>query len=463
LETYPSQNSPTDSADEAYLSAAEIAARIGDTRQAFEAIDQLAGVFDVDVLAAKSSLLNVAAEHAKTNDARVSVAKRGLELADAAIAADKFDLADSALKIAATASAKLRDTELRRGIADKRRAAEKARKHAARIESEITDARKKLNANPNDTAANESLGKHLAFDRNHWIAGLKHLAKAKDSQLRAVAAADQSATGDSAQMAKTGDLWWSLAESADDARDKAGYQSRAVFWYTRASVGLTGLAKARLEKRIAEAGEAALSASADQAGGDQEKFFDVTLAPSVLLRLVKIPASQDGKIKEFYLGQTEVTQRQWQAVMGGSPLSDMSANLPAMSITQEQCDQFIKQLISLTRGKMTFRLPSADEFTHAFLAGRSYQYFAANAAKFGWHEENSDGKPITRPVASLSANDWGLYDMLGNVWEICSDGNIRGGCVGDSRKELEQGQFIRERTDRGPSPSIGFRVVGEPQ
>jgi hypothetical protein len=70
--------------------------------------------------------------------------------------------------------------------------------------------------------ANESFGKHLAFDRNNWLAGLKHLAKAKNSQLRAVAAADQSAASDSAQMAKTGDLWWSLAEGADDARDKAG-------------------------------------------------------------------------------------------------------------------------------------------------------------------------------------------------------------------------------------------------
>ncbi|HUY87221.1 MAG TPA: SUMF1/EgtB/PvdO family nonheme iron enzyme [Pirellulales bacterium] len=440
-----------------YLSAAEIAARIGDTRLAFDAVEQLARVFDVDVLATKGSLLDLAAEHAKTNDARVSVANRGLELADAAVSAGKFDLADSALKTAAGESAKLRDAHLRKEIAAKRRTVEKARKQASRVESEIADARKKLAADPGDSAANESLGKHLAFDLGDWTAGLKHLAKAKDAQLRAVAVVDQSLESGSKQMAQAGDLWWSLAESARDTRDKAGYQSRAVFWYTRAVVGLSGLAKARIEKRIAEAGEEALAAAASQNGGDNGKFVNVTLAPGVVMRLVKIPASEDGKIKEFYLGQTEVTQKQWMAVMGSNPSAQKGDNLPVGLVSVKDCQSFLNR-VSAAAGRLKFRLPNEGELTHAYLAGQRSSYYLDRPGDYFWTLEN--GGKVLHPVASLKPNPWGLYDMLGNCGEWCDDGMMWGGSVWN-RAEDQKEKPIKSPHDKPSAGVIGFRAAAD--
>lgn len=448
-----------------YLSAAEVAARIGDTRLAFDAVDQLARVFDVDVLATKGSLLDLAAEHAKANDARLSVTNRGMELAEAAIAAGKFDLADAALKTAASATAKLRDANLRKEVAAKRRELEKARKQASRIESEIAEARKKLDANPNDSAANESLGKHLAFDRSDWTAGLKHLAKAKDSQLRAVAAADRAAGDDSAQMAQAGDLWWSLAESSSDARDKAGYRSRAVFWYTRAAAGLSGLAKARLEKRIAEAGEAALAAAAGQSGGESDKYLDITLAPGVVMRLVKIPASKDGKVKEFYLGQTEVTQKQWQAVMGENPSTYKGDDLPVGNLSIDDCRTFIKALDAGSYAKrLKFRLVAKSEWEYAYLAGNKSDSYAKIFDEIAWVAPHSEGKPHS--VRGKKPNAFGLYDTIGNNWEIVEGPLIVGGSFWQTISDCQKG-LIADGLETDPKKSgyknlsFGFRVAAD--
>ena len=441
-----------------YLSAAEVAARSGDTRQAFDAIDKLLVVFDIDEFEAKGSVLELAAENAKTSEARISVANRGLELADAALAAGRFDGADSALKTAAKASSKLRDTEVRKEIAVKRRDVEKARKQAAHVETELADARKKLNANPSDPAANEAVGKYLAFDRNDWSTGLKHLIKSPDAQLRKIAKADQAGAADPNQMAALGDLWWTLADGADAQRDQRGFRSRAVFWYTRAAAQLKGFAKARVEKRVAEAGEEALAAAAEQTGGDNGKFIDIVLAPGVLMRLVKIPASADGKVKEFYLGQTEVTQKQWVALMGSNPSQIQGLNLPVGSVSIRECEQFLKQLGEHAR-RMSFRLPTEQEYRFATLAGEGYESIAKRITKVAWIKDNADGK--LHDVAQLEPNAWGLYDILGNSWEWMPGNSVWGGAIW-----LTAGSFTKgppngsHDTDR--DHSIGLRVAADP-
>ena len=291
-----------------YLSAAEVAARSGETKLAFEAIDSLGRAFECDALALKDSLLEAAAAEfrkergARTSEVRTSIANRGLELADSAAAAGRFDVAESALKTAGAAASKLRDAELRKELAAKRKELDKAKRLREHEQAAYDDAVKTLETKPDDPAANEAVGKHLAFDRRDWAQGLKYLAKSGDGDLQNAARADLTGADSSGRTSALGDLWWSLGEDAESPRDRSGYKSRAVFWYTRAASGLSGFAKTRLEKRIKEAGDEALAAAAEQTGGDSAngKFIDITLAPGVLMRLFKIPASKDGKIKEFY-------------------------------------------------------------------------------------------------------------------------------------------------------------------
>ena len=440
-----------------FLAAAEVAARAVETKLAFEAVDRLAAAFDVDVLATKNTLLELAAKSAKTSDERQSVANRCLELADAALAAGRMEIADGVLKTAATSAGKLRDPEIRKQIAAKRRELEKARKQAERVESELADARKKLSANPNDPAANEALGKHLCFDGNDWTAGLKHLAKSSDAKLSKLAAADQKGAATGADAAALGDLWYALAESSDGARDQAGYRSRAAFWYTRAVQDLKGFAKTRIEKRLGELQDA-LAAAARQSGNENGKFIDITLAPGVLMRLVKIPASKDGKIKEFYLGQTEVTQRQWAAVMGGNPSERKGDNLPVELVTWNDCQQFIAALNrEASAQRFAFRLPTVEEFTYCCEPVAKAAKSAGTLHKIGWLKQNAGD--TTHAAGQLLASDSQLYDLIGNVWEWTSNDDK---VFGVSYLDTHADNLVADGAKKyNKGPNLGLRIAAD--
>jgi formylglycine-generating enzyme required for sulfatase activity len=134
------------------------------------------------------------------------------------------------------------------------------------------------------------------------------------------------------------------------------------------------------------------------------------------------------KLSDYYIGQTEVTQALWQAVMGNNPSGfkgDM--NRPVENVSWNDCQMFVTKLSRMTGQR--FRLPKETEWEYAARGGNrsnDYKYAGSNNIDaVAWYSNNSNG--TTHPVATKSSNELGLYDMSGNVWEWVHDCYMIGG------------------------------------
>jgi formylglycine-generating enzyme required for sulfatase activity/tRNA A-37 threonylcarbamoyl transferase component Bud32 len=121
--------------------------------------------------------------------------------------------------------------------------------------------------------------------------------------------------------------------------------------------------------------------------------------------------------RSFEMGKYEVTQTQWEAVMGNNPSNFKGENLPVEQVSWGDAQEFIKKLNARNDGYV-YRLPTEAEWEYACRAGSTGDY-AGELEKMAWYKNNSDS--MTHPVGEMKPNDWGLYDMHGNVWEWCSD------------------------------------------
>ena len=127
-------------------------------------------------------------------------------------------------------------------------------------------------------------------------------------------------------------------------------------------------------------------------------------------------------LSDYYIGETEVTQELWTAVMGNNP-SYYSGNpkRPVEKVTWNACQEFVKKLNQLT-GK-NFRLPTEAEWEYAARGGKKskgYKYSGSNTIDdVAWYPSNSGSK--THDVKTKQANELGIYDMSGNVYEWCQD------------------------------------------
>ena len=138
-------------------------------------------------------------------------------------------------------------------------------------------------------------------------------------------------------------------------------------------------------------------------------------------------------LSSYYIGQTEVTQALWTAVMGTTvsqqrdkddpsyPLSGEGDNFPMYFISWEECQTFVSKLSELTGQK--FRLPTEAEWEYACRGGnksRGYKYSGSNDIDdVAWYW--CINVETSSPVATMSPNELGIYDMTGNVCEWCQD------------------------------------------
>jgi formylglycine-generating enzyme required for sulfatase activity len=125
-------------------------------------------------------------------------------------------------------------------------------------------------------------------------------------------------------------------------------------------------------------------------------------------------------LDDYYLAKTEVTQAQWQKVMGENPSYFQNGEtLPVETVSWNDANAFLKKLSQ--NHEQPFRLPTEAEWEYACRSGgREERYCGGDDLKeIAWFDRTGGG--TTQPVATRQPNGLGLYDMSGNVWEFCSD------------------------------------------
>lgn len=226
-----------------------------------------------------------------------------------------------------------------------------------------------------------------------------------------------------------------------------------------------------------------------------------TLTNSIDMKFAYIPTgtfimgSDSGKSNEmpvhsvtiggFYMQTTEVTQKQWEEVMGNNPshFSECGDGCPVEQVSWNDAHNFIKN-INEREGGEKYRLPTEAEWEYACRAGSTTKYSYGDSENelinYAWYVSNSEDE--THSVGEKKPNAWGLYDMNGNVWEWCnglyekytsvSSNNPVGSAGGNAR--ITRGgswtsypQYLRSSYRSSAAPAfrfynIGFRLVRKP-
>jgi serine/threonine protein kinase/formylglycine-generating enzyme required for sulfatase activity/Leucine-rich repeat (LRR) protein len=355
---------------------------------------------------------------------------------DAAVADEEFEVAERIMTTSVAAARKAQDAATLKTVTDRNKRFDKEKQ----LREALARAKKSLEANPDDPAANLTLGRHLCFEDGEWAAGFECLAKGSDVGLKDLAAESLKAPTEPDAIVALGDLWWAKSEKTSAVAAKREFQAGAVYWYEQVAAKASGLVKTKVEKRIADARAAGANVVSKNSG--KGIYLRVPLSPTVSMAMRFIPAgsfmmgsppNEPGRsveevphrvtiTKPFFLAVTEMTQEQWTAVMRGDykAFSD-DPQWPIDGVSTVGVNSLLPRLNNGPYAAfLRFRLPTEAEWEYAARAGTMTAFpWGDNFDQIGnYAVVNSGG--LSR-VASRRPNAWGLYDMIGNVAEACSD------------------------------------------
>ncbi len=230
-----------------FRAAKGLAIGVGDAGTALQAVDEIYKLFDINALAMKVKVLESAGEAAMPADRRKQLVLAADGIIDVAIADDNYEAATKLASVAVVAARKSRDFRLVKEAVNRVIQVEA-------LHAEYQKVKQAMDVLENDLInpeANLTVGKFQCYVKGDWSMGLPMLALGSDPVLKDLAEQELIEPDTPHARMKLGDRWWDLADQQDEPA-KRRIQERAAHWYTTASRGLTGLAKAKVNKRLAD-------------------------------------------------------------------------------------------------------------------------------------------------------------------------------------------------------------------
>ncbi len=363
-----------------FKTASDIAAQEGDYESAFQAIEQMDRLFQVDILALKARVLAKVAKATREPSQNKSVAEQAVGLIEDALAVDKVDVASELSKVALAAAGKAKDASLLKKIQPRKKDIDQIVQTA----EEVQDAKKTLEEKPDDPTANLVVGKYLCFLKGKWEKGIPMLVLGSDDELKQVATKDIEGGKDAKEQVAIGDGWWDLSETKK-GREAERLKERAIHWYKQAMPGLTGLAKDKVEKRLQDIQKTDERLAKAEAHAESNSRFHPTPIEALKKQLqgktktkqfvLKYDWKSANQLKDFDLGNAKPVLQQGTLVMRGGDSIRHLINFTEMTISVQVSVPRMQGTIIRTSGGAFIRVGGANSDTMYLGIDRDEQQF----------------------------------------------------------------------------------------